>query len=60
VSFRGNNMSAILYILRSSDGSYYVGATRDSLEKHHREHRAGTFDGDAASRAKRAEIEPSA
>jgi len=53
-------MGAILYILRSSDGSYYVGATRDSLEKHHREHRAGTFDGDAASRAKRAEIEPSA
>jgi putative endonuclease len=38
-------MSAILYILRCSDASYYVGTTRDSLEKRVSEHQAGTFDG---------------
>jgi putative endonuclease len=36
-------MSAILYILRCADGSYYVGTTRDSLEKRVGEHQAGTY-----------------
>jgi len=31
-------MGAILYILRCSDGSYYVGTTQDSLEKRVSEH----------------------
>jgi putative endonuclease len=38
-------MGAILYILCCSDGSYYVGTTRDSLEKRVIERQAGTFDG---------------
>jgi putative endonuclease len=43
-------MSAYLYILRCTDGSYYVGTTRDSLEKRIAEHDAGTFDGYTARR----------
>ena len=43
-------MGAILYILRCADGSYYVGITRDSLEKRFSEHEAGTFDGYTARR----------
>jgi putative endonuclease len=43
-------MSAYLYILRCTDGSYYVGTTRGSLEKRIAEHDAGTFDGDTALR----------
>jgi len=43
-------MSAYLYVLRCADGSYYVGTTRDSLEKRMAEHEAGTFDGHTARR----------
>jgi putative endonuclease len=43
-------MAAILYILRCSDGSYYVGSTRDSLEKRINEHEADTYDGYTAHR----------
>ena len=37
--------NAYLYILRCADGSYYVGTTRQSLEKRLAEHHAGAFDG---------------
>jgi putative endonuclease len=43
-------VGAILYILRCADGTYYVGVTRDSLEKRLAEHEAGTFDGYTARR----------
>jgi putative endonuclease len=43
-------MGAYLYILRCSDGSYYVGTTRSSLEKRLAEHEAGEFDGYTARR----------
>jgi predicted GIY-YIG superfamily endonuclease len=43
-------MSAYLYILRCADGSYYVGTTRDELEKRIAEHQAGAFDGYTARR----------
>ena len=36
-------MSFWLYMLRCSDGSYYVGTTRGSLEKRLAEHEAGVF-----------------
>ena len=36
---------AWLYILRCSDGSYYVGTTRTSLEIREAQHNAGTFQG---------------
>jgi putative endonuclease len=42
--------SAYLYILRCADGSYYVGTTRESLEKRIGEHQAGIFDGYTAHR----------
>ena len=38
-------MTAYLYILRCSDGAYYVGTTRNSLDARVAEHNAGTFDG---------------
>ena len=38
-------MGAFLYILLCADGSYYVGTTRDSLDKRVSEHNAGTFGG---------------
>ena len=38
-------MSAFVYILRCSDGSYYVGSTRKSLEERVAEHNAGAFGG---------------
>jgi putative endonuclease len=38
-------MGAHVYILRCSDGSYYVGSTRKSLEARVAEHEAGTFGG---------------
>lgn len=41
---------AWLYILRCSDGSYYVGSTRDALEGRIAQHNAGTFEGYTASR----------
>jgi putative endonuclease len=43
-------VSAYLYILRCADSSYYVGTTRDSLEKRVAEHHAGIFDGCTAHR----------
>ena len=43
-------MSAYLYMLRCSDGSYYVGTTRESLEHRVAEHEAGAFDGYTARR----------
>ena len=43
-------MGAILYILRYSDDSYYVGTARGSLEKRLAEHETGTFDGYTAYR----------
>ena len=41
---------AYLYILRCSDGSYYVGTTRSMLEGRISQHHAGTFGGYTASR----------
>jgi predicted GIY-YIG superfamily endonuclease len=38
-------MTAFVYILRCSDGSYCVGSTRSSLEARVAEHNAGTFRG---------------
>jgi putative endonuclease len=38
-------MGAYPYILRCSDGSYYVGATRDNLEIRIARHQAGAFAG---------------
>ncbi len=43
-------MNAFVYILHCCDGSYYVGSTRDSLDKRIAEHNAGTFDGYTAQR----------
>ena len=43
-------MSAYLYILRCADGFYYVGTTRDNLEKRIAEHNAGAFGGYTARR----------
>ena len=34
-----------VYILQCADGSYYVGSTRDGLERRIAEHEAGLFDG---------------
>ena len=42
-------MGSWLYILLCADGSYYVGTTRDSLDRRFAEHQAGTF-GDYTSR----------
>lgn len=39
-----------LYILRCSDGSYYVGTTRGSLDNRVAQHNAGTFQGYTTSR----------
>jgi len=38
-------MGAFVYILRCSDGSYYVGSTRKSLERRLAEHDSGYFGG---------------
>lgn len=43
-------MSAFVYMLRCSDGSYYVGSVRGSLEKRIEEHNAGAFGGYTAGR----------
>ena len=43
-------MPAHVYILRCADGSYYVGSTRDTLERRVGEHNAGTFGGYTATR----------
>ena len=41
---------AWLYILRCSDGSYYVGTTRSSLDIRVAQHNAGSFEGYTGSR----------
>jgi putative endonuclease len=38
-------MNAFVYILRCSDGSYYVGSARGSLERRIFQHNAGAFGG---------------
>ena len=43
-------MNAFVYILRCSDGSYYVGSARGSLERRIDEHNAGAFGGYTAAR----------
>ena len=43
-------MSAYFYILCCSDGSYYAGTTRDSLEARVGQHQLGILDGYTASR----------
>ena len=43
-------MTAFVYMLRCRDGRYYVGSTRDSLERRVSEHNAGIFDGFTKSR----------
>jgi putative endonuclease len=43
-------IGAYLYILLCADGSYYVGITRDSLEKRIAEHESGAFGGYTARR----------
>jgi putative endonuclease len=47
---KAQEMGAHLYILRCSDGSYYVGTTRSSLEPRIAEHNAGAFGGYTARR----------
>ena len=41
---------AFLYILRCSDGSFYIGTTRTTLEVRIAQHNAGTFGGYTATR----------
>jgi putative endonuclease len=41
---------AFLYILRCSDGSFYIGTTRTTLEMRIAQHNAGTFGGYTATR----------
>ena len=41
---------AFLYILRCSDGSFYIGVTRTTLEMRGAQHNAGTFGGYTATR----------
>ncbi len=41
---------ADVYILLCSDGHYYVGSTRENLEKRIDEHNAGTYGGYTSSR----------
>jgi predicted GIY-YIG superfamily endonuclease len=43
-------MNAFVYILRCSDGSYYVGSTRGSLETRVAEHNSGVYGGYTMSR----------
>ncbi|MBI1774989.1 MAG: GIY-YIG nuclease family protein [Proteobacteria bacterium] len=43
-------MTVFVYILRCSDGHYYVGSTRRSLEERLAEHNRGTYDGYTKSR----------
>ncbi len=43
-------LGAYVYILRCSDGKYYVGSTRASLETRMAEHNAGTLGGFTKSR----------
>ena len=43
-------MNAYVYILRCSDGSYYVGSTRASLEERVGNHNTGVYGGYTARR----------
>ena len=43
-------MNAFVYILRCSDGSYYVGSVRGSLERRIDEHNAGKYGGYTSAR----------
>ncbi len=43
-------MTAIVYIVRCSDGSYYVGITGGSLDDRVAQHYAGNYDGCTARR----------
>jgi putative endonuclease len=43
-------LGAWLYILLCSDGSYYIGTMRGSLDRRLAEHQAGTFGGHTARR----------
>ena len=43
-------MAAYVYILRCSDGKYYVGSTRGGLERRIAQHNAGTFGGFTSNR----------
>jgi putative endonuclease len=43
-------VSALLYILRCADSSYYIGTTRSSLDERVAQHQAGVFDGYTARR----------
>ena len=43
-------MAAFIYILRCSDGKYYVGSTRGNLERRVAEHNAGVFGGFTSKR----------
>jgi putative endonuclease len=43
-------MGAIVYMLRCSDGSFYVGSTRTSLDDRIARHDAGSYGGYTASR----------
>jgi putative endonuclease len=43
-------LRAYVYILHCSDGSYYVGSTRTSLEQRMAEHNSGAFGGYTARR----------
>jgi predicted GIY-YIG superfamily endonuclease len=43
-------MAIFVYILRCRDGSYYVGTTRDSLDRRVAEHNAGSFGGYTSAR----------
>lgn len=38
-------MNAFVYILKCSDGSYYVGSTRNTLERRVDEHNSGIYRG---------------
>jgi putative endonuclease len=43
-------MGAWLYILKCSDGSFYTGTTRASLEQRIAQHQTGAFDGYTSTR----------
>jgi putative endonuclease len=43
-------MGAYVYIVRCSDGSFYTGSTRGSLEDRVNQHNAGSFGGYTAKR----------
>ena len=43
-------MAAYVYILKCSDGRYYVGSTRDTLERRIAEHNSGHNNGFTSSR----------